>query len=446
MTSKELREKRAPLVVRTGEMRDKANKEDRVFTDEEQTNWDRLHKDYGELTTRITQAELQESRESEQTKIIDDLGIGLHDLDGREGSASGNGHEGAEPTGPTDQDRNDAIRAWCMAGKGRAVPDNHRAAAKRCGFDLGRVEIEIPLPDEGCRQVRERRALSTITGAAGGVLIPEGFTNRLEIALLQWGSVKTLAETIRTSEGNALPWPSMDDTGNEGALLAENSTVSEQDVAFKGIVLNAYKYESKAIKVPSELMQDSAFNLPSLIGKALGERLARIQNRHLTVGDGNSKAHGVVTDATVGKTTSSTTAFTYDEIMDLFHSVDPAYREAGQWMMNDTVLLALKKLKDGEGNYLWRSGDLSKGVPDTIENKPYSVNQHMASSIVASAKILLFGDFSSYKVREVNMVSLKRLDELYAAADQVGFMAFMRFDGALLDAGTNPMKVMQMSA
>lgn len=446
MTAKELREKRAPLVKRTGEMRDKANKEDRVFTDEEQTNWEKLHKDYEELTLRIDQAELQEKREAEQLEVPDDTDVGKDNFDGRdEVRPNGSGRKDAGRHDPTDEDRALCLQGWMCTQQDVDVRAEHVEAADRCGIKLARRNFDVQMRSDIRRVKQEHRALSALTGSAGAATIPEGFIPNLELALLTFGGMRAVSDIMRTTEGNDLPWPTSNDTSNTGALIAENKTVTEQDVAFEALVLHAYKYTSKLIKVPSELLTDSAFNLANVLGEMLGERLGRIGNTHFTTGDGAAKPTGIVTGATLGVTAAAVNAFTYDEVINLFHSVGRAYRPNGSWMFHDNVLLALKKLKDGNGNYLWRSGDLSKGVPDTIENKPYTINDDMSSTITTTDKTILFGDLSKYKIREVGSIRLRRLVERFADADQEGFVAFMRFDGALLDAGTNPVKYLQQA-
>jgi HK97 family phage major capsid protein len=120
------------------------------------------------------------------------------------------------------------------------------------------------------------------------------------------------------------------------------------------------------------------------------------------------------------------------------HSVDPAYRANARYMFNDGTLKVLKKKKDGDGQYLWLSG-LAVREPDTIMGKPYTINQHMAS-IATGAKVALFGDFSKYYIRRVAGVQVLRLTERYADYNQTAFLMFARADGALVDAGTNPIK------
>jgi HK97 family phage major capsid protein len=242
------------------------------------------------------------------------------------------------------------------------------------------------------------------------------------------------------TRGNALPIPTDNDTSNSGAILTENTQTGAQDVTFGAVTLNAYTYTSKLVLVSNQLLQDSAFNLDAFLSGKLGTRIARAINTHFTTGDGASKPNGVVTAATLGKAgaTGQTASIIWDDIIDLHHSVDPSYRRNGRFMMADSSLKIIKKLKDGDGRYLWQSGVALK-EPDTIDGKPYTVNQDMAA-MATSAKPLLFGDFSKYFIRKVTGVQVLRLVERYADYNQTGFLAFERWDGNLVDAGTHPVK------
>ena len=147
-----------------------------------------------------------------------------------------------------------------------------------------------------------------------------------------------------------------------------------------------------------------------------------------------------VTASSVGKTgaTGQTATVIYDDIVDLVYSVDKAYRQNAKFMMNDSTVKAIRKLKDGNGLPLWQP-TLQAGEPDSLIGYPVVINNDVAA-MAASAKSILFGDFKKYKVRRVKDVTLLRLVERYAEAHQVGFLAFARFDGDLLDAGTDPIK------
>jgi HK97 family phage major capsid protein len=227
----------------------------------------------------------------------------------------------------------------------------------------------------------------------------------------------------------------MDDTSNEGALIAENTQVALAEISFGTKNLEAYKYTSGVVLVASELLQDSAVDVEAVVRNAMAERVARIGNKHATVGDGASKPHGVVTAAGAGATAASATAITFDDLIELEHSVDPAYRTdpSCRFMFDDATLKAIRKLKDGQNNYIWQPADARAGSPPTILNYPYSVNQAMAS-IGTGNRSVVFGAFNRYVVRMVNEFSIRRLVERYADYDQTGFIGFTRLDGELLDA------------
>jgi len=290
----------------------------------------------------------------------------------------------------------------------------------------------------------EGRALSAITGSAGAFTIPSGFVNSLEIALLQFGGILQVADIIRTEQGNDLAWPTADDTSNKGVRLGENTAVSEQDIVIGQTIWNAYKYTSKMIKVPTELLEDSAFNMAQVIGEMLGERLGRIINEENTTGTGASQPKGLVTASTLGVTAAGAAAIVWTELDDLIHSVDPAYRPQCSFMFHDNVMLYLRKLLDTTNRPFWT--DMPNGTPPTtIKGFPYTINQDMASAVATTNKTILFGDMRKYKVRQVRTIRLKRLDERYGESDQVAFVAFLRQDGNLLDAGTNPVKYLQQA-
>ena len=231
-----------------------------------------------------------------------------------------------------------------------------------------------------------------------------------------------------------------------GAILAENTAASEQDIAFNQITLDAYTYTSKIVRVSYQLLQDSAVDIEDFVGRKMGERVARILNQHFTTGTGTNQPRGIVTAAASGKVGASgqTTSITYDDIVDLVHAVDPAYRGRARFMLSDSSVKALKKLKATDGSPLWVPGTALR-EPDTLLGYGYTINQDMPS-MAANAKSILFGDLSKYLIRNVKGFTLVRMAEKYAEFLQVGFMGFARYDGDLLDAGANPIKFYQNSA
>lgn len=293
-------------------------------------------------------------------------------------------------------------------------------------------------------------ALGDNTGSGGGFTIPQGFYDRLFDALKWYGGMTDVSFMFDTATGNPLPIPTDNDTTNSGSILTENTQVGTQDVTFGQVNLGAYTYTSKLVLVANQLLQDSAFNLDSFLADKLGIRIARAINTHFTVGTGASQPTGVVTGATLGYTAGGSSSsgevatILTDDLIELEHSVDPAYRKAARFMMADSTLKQIKKLKDGLGRPLWLSGIAVK-EPDTINGYPYTINQDMPAE-AASAKTMLFGDFSNYFIRRVAGVQVLRLTERYADFNQTGFVAFQRWDGNLIDAGTHPIKYLQQSA
>lgn len=297
---------------------------------------------------------------------------------------------------------------------------------------------------------QEMRAQSTGTDSAGGYTVPEGFSGELDRAIAAWGPMwdANIVRELVTSSGNPLPWPTVDDTTKTGRIKAENAAVTDDgsdDVVFGQKQLDAYVYDTGMVRIPIELLQDSAFDMEALLNDLFGERLGRIANQVLTVGTGTNQPNGIVTASGVGKTAASATAIDPDELIDLVHSVDPAYRASPKcrWQFNDNTLAAIRKLKDGNGNYLWQMGDVRTGEPSTILGFGYSVNQAM-DDIAAGAKPIIFGDHSRYVVRKVRGFSVLTLRERYAENFQIGMVGFKRFDGELLN--NNAVKHLAMAA
>lgn len=299
-------------------------------------------------------------------------------------------------------------------------------------------------------EARFRAAQGTNVDTEGGYLVPEGFYNQLISAELAYGGMIEAAYVFDTTTGNNLPIPTDNDTSNTGAIIGESVAVSEQDVAFGSITLGAFTYSSKMVRVANQLLQDSAFDLNSYLSMKLGERIARITNTHFTTGDGAAKPRGLITGATLGRTaggstsSGSTDTFDYDDLIELEHSVDPAYRRSAKWMLADGALKQVKLMKDGMGRPIWMPGIAVRG-PDTLLGYPYAVNQDMATP-AASAKTVAFGALDKYFIRRVAGAQVMRLSERYADYNQTAFLAFQRWDGNLIDAGTHPVKYLQQSA
>lgn len=456
-SAKELGEMLPERVSAIKQLRERADQEVREFTAEEEGQWVRANKEFDLISTARTAKMRVETVDAALTTVAEEQHArpGQGDAASRGGTSTalvrgGDGHSLVVPhrarrskAQPTDAHRALAVQAWVLRGRGRGLTARHRDACELLGVQPSRSHIELHLRAVApkARADLEARALSTVSGPAGAYAVPEGFMNRFEMAMLAFGGMRQVAEIIRTDGGNPLPWPTVDDTGNEGSIIAENTQVAEQDVALGQMILDAFKFTSKLVRVPVELLEDASFDFDALLAPMLGERISRAQNRYFTTGTGTNQPRGIVTAATVGVTAASATAIAADEVINLVHSVDPSYRAGAKFMGHDNTLLVLRKLKDGQGRYLWME-NLQSDIPDRLLNYPFVVNQHMASSVATGNKTLLFGQLSKYKIREVGRLRMRRLVERYADYDQVGFVGFVRADGDLLDAGQHPIKVL----
>lgn len=279
------------------------------------------------------------------------------------------------------------------------------------------------------------RAQSEGTTTAGGFTVPQGFWAKVTETMKYYGGMLDAAYVLDTDNGITLPWATNDDTGNSGALLAENAQVTGQDLVFGQKSLSAYMYTSKLILVSLQLLQDTGIDLEAFLAKKIGQRLGRIFNTHLTTGTGGgTQPQGFVAGASTGATGATVSTITFDNIIDLLHSVDVAYRTGARFMMHDLVLAVVRKLKDSQGRYLWEPS-AQTGIPSTIEGYPYTVNNDMASTVATGNKTMAFGNFEEgYVARRVAGGQMMRLAERYADFLQVGFFGFARLDGLLQDA------------
>jgi len=293
---------------------------------------------------------------------------------------------------------------------------------------------------------RANNAMGTQEANNGQALTHREFVSRLLETMKAFGGMRSVATVLSTATGNAMDMPTTDATAEEGEIVGENASATAEDTTFGTVSMGAYKYSSKSIAIPFELMQDSGIDLESYIIRLMGMRLARVQNKHFTIGTGTGQPQGVVTGAAVGKTGAATSGVTFEELKELIHSVDPVYRDSGncRFMFNDNTLRELSLLKDANNRPLWLPG-VEAGDPDRIYNYGYTINQNMAD-FAANAKSVAFGDFSHYTIRDVmNLMMFRMTDSAFTTKGQVGFIGFQRSDGKLLDVG-GAVKVLQNAA
>ncbi|MEM6493689.1 MAG: phage major capsid protein [Pseudomonadota bacterium] len=344
------------------------------------------------------------------------------------------------PTG-----ENLTVRGVDEPGSGEAGSEDRQAEYRDAfyayfanGCDIGAVSNEQ-------RQLLsvgyvENRTQTGGTDSEGGYTVPTTLANRIVEAMLDWGPMYDpgITDEMVTSSGNPFDMPTNDDTGNTGSALAEGADIVDDgsgDLVFGQVSFGAFTRATPWVKISRELLQDSIFDLERFIARKIGERLGRLANAELTTGVGGANAaRGIVTAAAQGKAAAAATTIAGDEVIDLQHSVNAAYRRSPscRFMFADTTLATLRKLKDGQGNYLWSMGDVRTDQPDVILGKPYSINDDVPP-IATGNKSILFGDFSRYSVRKVGSPLVGTVRERFWP--KVGLAGLIRFDGDLTDSG-----------
>ena len=273
-------------------------------------------------------------------------------------------------------------------------------------------------------------ALHVGTDTEGGYLVPDEYERTLIEALEEQNIFRQLAHVIHTSSGERkIPVVASKGTAS---WIDEEAAYPESDDTFGQVSIGAYKLATM-IKVSEELLNDSVFDVPSYIAREFARRIGAAEEEAFFTGDGTGKPLGILAatgGAQTGVTAASATAITMDEVIDLFYSLRAPYRKRAAFVVNDATVKAIRKLKNGNGDYLWQPS-LTVGAPDMLLGRPVYTSAYMPT-IGAGAKTILFGDLGYYWVADREGRSFKRLNELYAATGQVGFLASERVDGKLI--------------
>jgi HK97 family phage major capsid protein len=274
-----------------------------------------------------------------------------------------------------------------------------------------------------------QNVLTIGTDSEGGYLVPDEYEKQLIEALEEEVFFRSLATVINTSSGDR-KIPIVTSKG-EAAWIDEGGQFPESDDSFGQTSISAYKLATM-IKVSDELLNDSVFNIEGYISKEFGRRIGSKEEEAFFIGDGTGKPTGLfhATNGAETGVTAATTAITFDDVMDLYYSLRAPYRNKASWLLNDSTVKAIRKLKDGNGNYIWQPS-VREGEPDRILNRPYRTSIFVPE-ISAGNRVMAFGDYSYYWIADRQGRSFKRLNELFATTGQVGFLASERVDGKLI--------------
>ena len=301
-------------------------------------------------------------------------------------------------------------------------------ASKSVPYAVG-AEDEVKSFDLWLRKGAPVKTMREGAPAEGGYLVPVEYAREIITALAEQSIIRAAGARVVTMRAQKLEVPSLAYTV-AAALTAEEAAFDEREPTVNNVEFTAYKF-TRLTRVSDELLADSQFDVwGQVLQPDFVQAFAAAENQYFTVGSGTGQPQGVVTGAQVGKTAASTTAITADDVIDLYHSLNYLYRQNAVWMMHDQTAAAIRKLKDANGQYLWQTG-LAEGTPDRLLGRPVITNNFMPT-IGANNRVILFGDFRYYWIAQREDMTIKRLDELYAANGHVGFRAYMRADGRVM--------------
>lgn len=416
--AKDLRFKAGQLATRQKEILAKATD---LLTADEEKEFDKLHDEEQALMRQAKKIEETEKVEVEELKEIENL------------------EKDAKPGDEMDPEKRKkaeilAMKSYLLTGE---VPRELQTLMKPAAKEKDdQSMIRTELKKLGIQTLANQQST---TDGVGGYTIPQGFQYELEKAMKAYGGMYDVSRILRTSTGNPIDWPMINDTANRAYQLSEAANAETSAVAFvdQTKAFAAYKWTSGLLRLSSELIQDSAFDMGAQTLTMLAERMERGINLGATTGTGSSQPQGVTVGATYGISIATGGTPTYDNWVDLEHAVDPAYRNGARYMFHDRTLKTIKKLKDSQNLPVWLPS-MRDAEPATVFGKPYTINQDMAFGATNSAKIALFGNFSKFVIRQVADMRIVRLNERFADTDEVGFVVFFRWDSKVLDAGTHP--------
>jgi HK97 family phage major capsid protein len=342
-----------------------------------------------------------------------------------------------------------ALKEYVLKGSVSPELTKYMSPAKKEDDDKSMIDAEFK------RLGITRANVQSTTDGKGGYTIATGFQRDLEKAMLAYGGMLQVSKIWKTPKGNTIEYPLANDTANRAYLINEatNAETSAEDIDFTQQLFESYKITSGMLRMNSELVEDSEFDIVSVVSDFLAERMGRGINYYTTLADGSTKPKGITLAASHGNNTVNDTVLEASDFLALEHDVDPAYRVNARWMFHDSVLKEIKRISITATtlNPLWLPS-FRDGAPSKILDYEYTINQDMATftngaaSANDSAKIALFGDFKKFIIRTVNNMRLVRLNERFGDTDQIALVAFWRIDSDLLNAGTHPVKYMRVSA
>lgn len=387
---KSLRQERAKLVHDARELVDKAEAEKRAMSDEENAQFASMMDGAEQLRAKID----QEVALREQEAAIERAGGGEAEEERRRNSG--------EP------DARIGFRSWLQTG--RPSDDEHGQAF---------------------------RSLSAGVNTEGGYLVaPEMFVTDLIKAVDDMVFIRGLSTTYQVERAVSLGAPELTADPADADWTTELQTGSTDSAMTFG-KRSIYPHPlAKRIKVSADLLRKSMMPVEQLVRDRLAYKFGITEEKAFLTGSGDGQPLGVFTASANGISTSrdvstdnTTTAVTGDGLINTKYSLKAQYQASASWVFHRDAMKQIAKLKDGEGQYLWRTG-LSAADPDRLLNLPFYMSEFAPNTFTTGQYVGILGDFSHYWIVDALDMQMQRLTELYAESNQVGFIARRETDGA----------------
>ena len=393
-------EQRAAALTQARSILDGAYAENRDLNADEQQRYDGVHAEYDARTGKINREQAPADREADAAR-----------------SANGeqNPVRGQQPgrTGETRADATDGAeyRRSLLRYMAYGVQDAGLRTDALGGSELRDI-LGVSLGGEG---------------ATGGVLAPATMERALLDEIKKQNVIRQLADVRSSGSDVEIPYAT---AHTKAYLVAEGADFTASTPAFDKKTMKAYKVGALAY-ITHEAMQDMFLDMEAWIREDFGTAFADLEEEHFLTGTGATMPSGLIPNATLGVTASAAAALTADELLDLMYAVNQKYRSRSAWLMNDSTVLKLRKLKGSDGQYLWQPS-IQDGQPDRLLSRPLYTSDTMPEAAAGNAAVL-FGDFKRYRILDRKGLYFQRLNEIAATSGQVGFLAYRRYDAALLN-------------
>lgn len=399
---KELKEERGALAMEMRSLLDTSeNRENPGFTAEERAKYDDMKKRYDALDERINLLEEDEARAAS----------GAHRVPG----------SGDVKTPSGEQARQEEMRSAFI------------------DFVRGRITKA---------DIREELRSDMFTGTSENqIIIPKLVSDQVVHALKAGGTFLGAIDLIITADAIPYVKSTLDTTEKSLKKLTEGTKNTEDKVQFKGVQISAYDYVTPVFPIHVALLEGTNVDVETALVEAITNCVRRgLEELATQNGTGSDDINALLNAATKGATAASADEITYNNLVDLYSSVDAAYGNSrnGSFMMNSNTLAKVMKIVDGNGRPIFIT-DLQTGEITRILGRNLVINEAMPD-IGSGAKAVVFGDLKYYHMRMVGGIRLTIFKELYAKSLEVGFMGHVRADGDLIDAGTHPVKYLEMGA